>query len=223
VTLCLLHGKWHGPSSWGDVPDLLRERGHVVLVPDLPFDDPGVDYGERARPAVDAIAAAAEPVVVVGHSLGAIYAPIVAASRPGTRLVYLCPAPGGPLARRHPAGLGPARPGFPFPAEDERGVGVWDRGTALEAMYPRLPPDVAERALADLRPGARQPSEYPLPELPPVPTVLVYARHDEFFKPEWERFLAAELGIDAIELPTGHFPMLEAPDALADLLDELAR
>jgi pimeloyl-ACP methyl ester carboxylesterase len=66
--------------------------------------------------------------------------------------------------------------------------------------------------------------DYPLLEHPHVATVLVYARDDEFFTPEWEVFVARELlGIEPIAIPAGHFPMIEDPDALADLLDRLAR
>jgi pimeloyl-ACP methyl ester carboxylesterase len=54
--------------------------------------------------------------------------------------------------------------------------------------------------------------------------MLVYAAEDEFFEPAWERFMARELlGIEPIEIPGGHFPMVEDPDALAGLLDRLAR
>ena len=65
--------------------------------------------------------------------------------------------------------------------------------------------------------------EYPLPRHPDIPTVLVYAADDELFEPAWERFMARELlGVEPIEIPGGHFPMAEAPDALAALLDRLA-
>jgi pimeloyl-ACP methyl ester carboxylesterase len=56
-----------------------------------------------------------------------------------------------------------------------------------------------------------------------VRTSLVYTTEDEFFTPEWERFVAQELlGVEPIELPGGHFPMLEQPDQLTDILDRLA-
>jgi pimeloyl-ACP methyl ester carboxylesterase len=90
-------------------------------------------------------------------------------------------------------------------------------------MYPRLPDAAAQELLTQLRPGAgAPPGGYPIDQRPDLPAVLVYARYDEFFEPDWERFLASDLGIDAIELPTGHFPMTESPQALAELLDELA-
>jgi pimeloyl-ACP methyl ester carboxylesterase len=53
--------------------------------------------------------------------------------------------------------------------------------------------------------------------------VLIYALDDEIFEPAWERFMARELlGVDPIAIAGGHFPMVEDPAALADLLDRLA-
>lgn len=61
-------------------------------------------------------------------------------------------------------------------------------------------------------------------DTPTSPTVLIYATHDELFEPTWQRFMARELlGVEPIELPTGHFPMVEDPDTLGDLLSRLAR
>jgi pimeloyl-ACP methyl ester carboxylesterase len=63
----------------------------------------------------------------------------------------------------------------------------------------------------------------PLAEHPDVATTRIYTSDDEFFTPEWERFVARELlAIEPIEIPGGHFPMIEDPDALAQLLDSLA-
>jgi pimeloyl-ACP methyl ester carboxylesterase len=90
-------------------------------------------------------------------------------------------------------------------------------------MYPRLPAQTARGLAKRLRPGAFPVGDYPLAEHPDVPTALIYARDDEFFPPEWERFVAREmLGIEPIEIPGGHFPMIEAPESLAGLLARLA-
>jgi pimeloyl-ACP methyl ester carboxylesterase len=90
-------------------------------------------------------------------------------------------------------------------------------------MYPRLDLDTARVLAQRLRPAISPSDEYPLPGHPDVPTVLVYATDDEFFEPAWERFMARELlGIEPIEISGGHFPMVEDPAALADLLDRLA-
>ncbi len=100
---------------------------------------------------------------------------------------------------------------------------VWDTNAAIDAMYARLPPETARVLAERLRPGAPA-AEYPLPGHPNVPTVLVYATDDELFEPAWERFMARELlGIEQIGMAGGHFPMVEDPEALAELLDRLAR
>ena len=55
-------------------------------------------------------------------------------------------------------------------------------------------------------------------------TALIYTADDEIFEPAWERFMATELlRIHPVELPGGHFPMLERTEAVAGILDRLAR
>jgi pimeloyl-ACP methyl ester carboxylesterase len=101
---------------------------------------------------------------------------------------------------------------------------MWDPDVASEVMYPRLSAERAEGLAKRLRPMAMPPDEYPLHEHPDIPTSLIYATDDELFEPSFERFVARDaLGIDPIELPGGHFQMLEDPDAVAKLLDGLAR
>jgi len=101
---------------------------------------------------------------------------------------------------------------------------VWDADTAIRVMYPRLPRAVASEQAERLRPGASAAGPYPLERHPAVPTSLVYTTEDEFFTPEWERYVAQELlGVEPIELPGGHFPMAEDPEGLAALLDQLAK
>jgi pimeloyl-ACP methyl ester carboxylesterase len=200
----------------------LQACGHDVVAPDLPFHDPRAGFEERVSPALEALDGVADPVVVVGHSLASDYAPLVAAERSGSLLVHLCPRL-GPFTP--PPGAPDAfRKGVPFPADGPDGTSTWDPEAAIDAMYRRLPPATARELARRLRPLAPAAGEYPLPGHPDVPTVLVYAADDELFEPAWESFMARELlGIEPIEIPGGHFPMLEDPGALADLLDRLAR
>jgi pimeloyl-ACP methyl ester carboxylesterase len=89
-------------------------------------------------------------------------------------------------------------------------------------MYPRLPRELAASCAARLRPGASAAGPYPLTEHPDIPSALIYATDDEIFEPEWEREIAQEiLGVDPIEIQGGHFPMLESPEALAELLSSI--
>ena len=222
ATFCLIHGAWHDGSCWEPLVPFLQERGHEVLTPDLPYDDPAAGYEERVRPALAALDGVDANLVVVGHSLGSGYAPLVAAARPGSLLVHLCPRL-GPFAE--PSGA-PSwfQESAVFPPSRHDGLSVWDPEAAVDAMYRRLPVATA-RALAErLRPLAPPAGDFPLPGHPDVPTALIYAAEDEFFAPAFERFMARELlGIEPIEIPGGHFPMLEDPETLAELLDRLSQ
>jgi pimeloyl-ACP methyl ester carboxylesterase len=221
ITFCLLHGQWHDGLCWEPVGVLLRARGRGVIAPDMPFDDPRADYADRARPALEALDGVDGPVVVVGHSIASAEAALVAAACEPALLVHLCPRFGGfPTPPDAPSIF---RPGFPFPARDTHGRSVWTESDAIKTMYPRLPPEAARELASRLRPGASAVGDYPLSQPPNVRTALVYTIEDEFFTPEWERYVARELlGVEPIELPGGHFPMVEHPDALAELLDRLA-
>lgn len=213
LTFCLIHGKWHTGSCWDLLAGSLRKHGHKVVAPDLPLHDPSATYEERAAAAVSA---SPRPAVVVAHSLGAAYAPLV----PASLVVYLCPAPTGPFE-----GVpGAIRQGVQFPPADADGVSVWDPDAAVDAMYGQLPREMAEPLAARLRPGASAAGPYPLSDHPDIPSALVYASDDELFEPEWERRIAREvLGVEPVEIPGGHFPMLQDPWGLASLLDRLVR
>jgi pimeloyl-ACP methyl ester carboxylesterase len=193
-----------------------------VIAPDLPFEDPELGYEARARPAVEALTGAGD-VVLVAHSLGAAYAPLVARERPVSSLVYLCPAPVGPLAGTE-ATTPPIRPGFPFPEDDVRGVSIWDPDAAIAAMYPRLPEPAARELAHQLRPGSSPAEPYRSGSLLDVRVELVLSTQDEFFSPEWAREVAhLVFGVRPVELEAGHFPMVEMPERLAEVLDRLSR
>jgi pimeloyl-ACP methyl ester carboxylesterase len=219
ATVCLLHGNWHEGSCWEPLAVALEQLGHRVLTPDLPLHDPAAGYAERARPAIEALASTPAPVVVVGHSLAAGIAPIVAEGAGAAIVIYLCPAPSGPFAGID-VEVAPLRRAFALPPADEHGASVWDAERAVETMYARLPTDRARALAKRLRPGSSAPDRYPLSGHPHLPGELILATEDEFFDPEWSRRVAsAVLHTEPIEIATGHFPMIEAPAELARLID----
>ncbi len=221
ATFCLIHGAWHEPSCWDELTPLLMDRGHRVATPDLPLQDPDAGFDERIRPALEALDGVEGPLVIVGHSQGTAYSSLVAAAKPDSLLVHLCPRLGG---FEPPPGAPDAfREGVPWPETAPDGTSVWAEAVALKALYGRVPPPRNSMLAGRLRPMAMPRDEYPLDAPPGNPAVLIYATDDELFEPEWERFMARELlGVEPIEIPGGHFPMVEEPDALAGLLDRVA-
>jgi hypothetical protein len=110
------------------------------------------------------------------------------------------------------------RAGYERPPVDADGRSWWPHDRAVSQLYGRLDTELAERLAARLRPepqalfGAPYPPERP----PEVPSAFLYAREDEQFDDEWSRWIARSLlGLEAIELPSGHFPMLPIAGASA--------
>jgi pimeloyl-ACP methyl ester carboxylesterase len=221
ATFGLLHGAWHDSSCWEPLTGCLEALGHSAVAPELPLHDPRAGYEQRVQPGIEALAGVDGEVVVVAHSQSSGLGALVAAARPVSMLVYLCPRMGGvELPDGAPT---PFREGLRFPPSLPDGTSAWDPDSAREAMYPRLAPERARALVQHLRPMAMPPDDYPLDEHPDVPTALIYAADDELFEPAFERFVAREvLGVDPIEIPGGHFPMVEDPEGLADLFDRLA-
>ena len=157
-------------------------------------------------------------MVIVGHSLAAGYAPVVADMVPGSELVYVCPAPVGPFAETG-APMPSSHDGFEFPQNREDGTSVWEPDVAIQVMYSRLLPETARMVASCLKPGSSPADPYPLHAQPDVPTTFIYARHDEFFMPEWSTWVAREIAnVEPVELDSGHFPMIEEPASLAEAL-----
>ena len=216
AAFALVHGAWHRPSCWDLLVDELGKRGHRSVAPDVPFDDPTATWDTYEEVITDALSGVDDPVLV-GHSGGAMLIPLVALRRPVKLLVYLCPST--PVATPHPD----APPGLHAGAwdavkTDELGRSWWEPDDAIRGMYPRLDPALASWAAARLRHDADSGS-YPLEGPPRLPSVYIYAAEDEFFTPESRRWAARNIfGVEPIEMAGGHFPMLERPSELADLL-----
>jgi len=86
-------------------------------------------------------------------------------------------------------------------------------------------PAGAEALAVRLRPQARKPSIEPCPlaVLPETQRASIVCTHDRAVPPDWQRRVAREdLGVQPIEIESGHSPMLSCPGTLADILDRLA-
>lgn len=227
ATVGLIHGAWHGAWCWERLVPCLVARGHDVRTPDLPNEDPAATMTDWVDAVVASLAGAADPIVLVGHSLGGVLLPLVAAHRPVARQVYLAailhPALLPPDAPRpHPRGV--FRPLERFPDDSHRWPSL---DAAAPALYGRCDPDDAAWAFARLRrqQTARPWADVPSPPAAPAsPISAIACTDDRVVDPAFVRWAAARvLHADLHELDADHSPFLSAPEALADLLDQLAR
>jgi pimeloyl-ACP methyl ester carboxylesterase len=228
MDIALVHGSYHGAWCWDFLKPELERLGHRVVTVDLPISDPSLGAADYAKTVENAIRPLKMPVLV-GHSMAGLVIPIVAATRPVQKLVFLAaflPSPGKSANQQRATeridGLLP-----PKNAEwSDLGDDVWMIGpnTATELFFHDAPAAVARWATQRLRPQSyRVLSEStPLDAWPDVESASIVCRNDRAINPEWVRASARErLGVDAIELPGSHSPFLTRPDELARILDSL--
>lgn len=230
----LLHGAWHDGSCWATLGAELAERGWDVLAPDLPSDRPGIGAGELAACAVGALGPdrPGERVVVVGHSLGGLVAPVVAHMLGPARVAALVlvaalvPRPGASWRDRLRDEPGAMAAGFGAGQQrHDDGTTYWPAEAAASELYAGVAAEGPARPLAELTAALRRQDWQltrevtPLPAWPDVATVQVHCADDRVVDPVWARGPGAVAGARVMELPGGHYPMLTRPAELAAVIE----
>ena len=227
ATFFVAHGAWSAGWAWKKMHPLLRERGHALIVPTQ------TGLGERAHlagPEIDLETHVADllgvldcedlrGLILLGHSYGGMLATVLADRAPGrfTQLVYLdafVPRDGQALMDLVPA---PARAGWP--AADWR--------TPPNPLPPDTSPEdaawITERRVPQPRRCFTQPVKLTGAgdALPRTYIYCVRPSPGDVFQPFAQR--AQSEGWRYLEIDATHSPNVTAPDALARLLDAVAR
>lgn len=226
----LVHGAWHGAWCWSRLADLLERQGHAVEAIDLPgvgeapdgLGAVGLDDCARAITA----AIGADPVWLVGHSLGGAAITAAAAMRPQgiAALVYVAAsAPLAGEAHLQALGLGPAGRAVPRMIVDaEQGVAALDREDRVLSFYTRCPADLAAWAADRCATWqALGPAVDPLLRDAPAEIARFYVQcaGDETIPLETQSAMSARLTLAGrAVLDADHSPFLSAPAALAEVL-----
>jgi pimeloyl-ACP methyl ester carboxylesterase len=224
ITFVLIHGAWHGGWCFDRLTASLQERGYPSVTMDLPVEDAAVTFQDYAQTVIDAMADIDGDVVLVGHSLGAMTLPLVAARHPARALIYLCgiiPKPGG-----EPWDDGPdmTEPGLleGLVAHDDGSTSWPSAEVARQALHSDCSREDAEWAFARLRsqnPAWLWREPYPEVDVSPIKQVSIAGINDRVVTLPWSRHVAStRLGVEPIELHVGHSPFLSHPDLLADVL-----
>ncbi len=218
ATFVLIPGAGSDPRVYNATIEALRDLGHDGVAPELPLRDEHATPSDHAAAVAGAVPEGAE-LVIVGQSLGAFAAPLVAARVPVRRLVLVAPM-------------------IPRPGES---AGEWGANTrhadAISDVLQRHGPmnswgadALAEVFLHDVDPQVVRDNErfngpagagmftepWPLEAWPDVPTHVLAPRDDRFFPREFQRRVARErLNLEIDEMAGGHVPMLSRPAELA--------
>jgi pimeloyl-ACP methyl ester carboxylesterase len=230
-TIVLVHGAWHGAWCWERQVAALAERGLAAVAVDLPGHGAsrlplGDLYGDAAHVArvLDGIDG---EVLLVGHSYGGGVITEAAASASNVaHLVYLCAycvEEGSSLrdeARRSPtpADLNAAM----RPQAD--GTLLLDPTIAAPALYGDCSEADIAAALVRLGPQPMATLGQPIRTATwrTIPSTYVVCTEDRSITVDAQRVMAARCR-HVVELDASHSPFLSRPDAVADILEPLAR
>lgn len=213
-------------TRWTHLVPHLEERGHAVVIVDLPGSSPGVGSLDYADVVLNALAQIDDDLVLVGHSLAGLTIPIVAVQRPVRRLVYLCGVlrdPGRSLAESYEDGTDADMTPEPLVgfAYGDDGTTAWvDEVAATRFLCQDSEPAVAAWAFRRLqRQYSLRTERSPIDRWPDVESTYILCTEDRLVSPEWARRAAqAKLGVRALELPGGHSPLPSRPVKLAEAL-----
>lgn len=221
TTFVFVHGAHHGGWCWYKVASLLERRGHRVHAPDLPGHGRNAGMTATLATYVDHVTAIldgeAEPVVLVGHSMGGAVITGVGEARPDkiAHIAYLAAyiaETGGSMAG-----------GFSSQAGADGVIPVSDSTTRL---YHDCPPEDAMLARLCLTPQALQPLLDPIDwtaeRWGSIPRSFIGCVHDRVFSLE-DQHRRADIapGTRWLELDSGHSPFFSMPEVLVDRLEGL--
>ena len=225
TTFCLLHSSGQGPDGWKLVVHELEQRGHSAITPAFQVDRTDEGAAWHADTVVETLKSSGlkpADVICVGHSASGMYLPLVAERWLPRRMVFLAaviPRPGVSImdqVRNDPSILNPAWVGQ-NPMDDE---------VALEFVFHDCPPSRLDWALSTrIYFYARRAMEEPCPltTWPRVPASYIACLEDRTITPTWQLKAAREwLGVEPVEIQSGHCPNVSQPEKLADILAKIS-
>lgn len=237
----LVHGAFQSAWCWHAVIARLEALGHRVMAPELPssgldalpFSEGGlVSAGARVRALLDVQPG---PTLLVGHGVGGAVCTQAADGQPDrvSGVLHLS----GLLLRAGESVSGvlgeSGRLGFEMPTA--RRIEITDQGrmvrlpadAALELLFHRCPPALAQAALSRLRPQPTatytDPIKLASASLDAVPRYYLQCGDDRAVPPALQRWMTRRVPCRHVYwIDSDHSPFLSAPDALVAVLVDAA-
>ncbi|ASW09092.1 alpha/beta fold hydrolase [Rhizobium sp. 11515TR] len=218
--IVLVHGAWADGSGWAKVIAPLAATGFSVTAAPLPLTSFDEDVAALER----TLERTTRPVILVGHA----YAGAVISAVRGekvTALVYiaaLAPDEGETVADVFHRGEPHAQ--APKLAPDGHGLIYLPRGAFAAAFAQNAKADELAVLAASQRPIS--PACITVPVARPLwkdrPIWFLIAEEDRMIRVDNQRFMAARMKAKQRSVPADHMPMVTAPGAIVDIIQDAA-
>jgi pimeloyl-ACP methyl ester carboxylesterase len=221
VSIVLVHGGFVDGSGWQGVHNVLTADGYEVLV----VQNPTISLPEDVAVTKRAIAAAKNPVVLVGHSYGGVVITEAGNDLKVAALAYIAAfAPdSGESVETLIANPPPGAPVPPIlPPQD--GFLFLDNAKFAASFAADVDPVLA-RFMADSQvPWGLEAlgGKVSSPAWKSKPTYYLVAADDHMIPPPAQRQMAARAGATVVESPGSHSVYVSRPDAVAQMIEQAA-
>ena len=220
-SIILVHGAWADGSSWSKVVPLLDAKGFDVTAVQLPLTSLADDAATVKR----AIALAAGPVVLVGHSYGGAVITEAGNDPKVSALVYV--AAFAPDAGQSAGSLNASVPPAPMAAEVRPDKEGFLKLTEI-GVYEDFAQDVsaAEKAVLYAAQGPTSVSslggKIDTPAWRNKPSWYIVAGQDRAIPPSLEASMAKAIHATTVTLQGSHVVMISRPSDVAAVIEDAA-
>ncbi len=217
----LIHGASANGHYWYQVKPLLEKAGHEVMCPDLPTDDNSADFITYAKSVEQKIGRTNERLIIVGQSMGAFTAPIVAQDANADMIILVDPMI--PSPHETPSEWGKNTEHQSAMVEYGKQAGFDPSFDLVRTFMHDVPKNILDELMQAGEPRQSDTifsKPFPLDTWPNIPTKVITGTLDRMFPVVFVQRLAEErLKIyDIATLESGHLPAFSQPEKLASLL-----
>jgi pimeloyl-ACP methyl ester carboxylesterase len=218
----LVHGAFADGSSWSGVIERLQSKGFSVRAVQLSEQSLAADVA-LVRHEIESLG---RPVIVAAHSYGgAVMSQATAGATNVVGLVFVAafaPDEGETLHRL--LASYPPPPALAHLVVDDQGNATIPEQDFLSHFAPDVPLKTAQVAFAVQHPIAGSILDTPaaMAAWKTIPTFYQVSTQDQAIPPDLERFFAARMGAQTIELASSHVSLMSHPDEVAGLITRAA-
>tara|TARA_A100001015_G_scaffold124627_1_gene138114 strand:- start:256 stop:1104 length:849 start_codon:yes stop_codon:yes gene_type:complete len=234
-TYVLVHSAWLGGWQWENVAKLLREKGHLVIAPDLPGHGqdktaPGdITMADYVKTIVDILDLQQEPVILVGHSFNGITISQVAELRPKKvkKLVYLTAflLPNGGSFFDAVQGVEGSTAVENFYLSDDKTYALVKEEEIQNAFAHDIPKEAFDQTKPNIVPEPAAPLMYKLEitdeNFGSVPKYYIECTEDRAIPIAVQRAMYEANVVKSYSLASSHTPNFSQPDKVAEILLDL--
>ncbi len=221
VSIVLVHGGFVDGSGWQGVHDILTKNGHEVIV----VQNPTISLADDVAVTRRAIAAAKNPVVLVGHSYGGVVITEAGNDPKVASLAYIA-AFAPDAGESVEALIANPPPGAPVPPilPPQDGFLFLDRPKFAASFAADVDPALAQFMANSQVPWGVEAlgGKISTPAWKSKPTYYLVATDDHMIPPPAQRQMAQRAGAQVMEMAGSHSIYVSQPAAVAQLIEQAA-